>query len=272
MKWLHREIVLSQTYQRSWRSNDTNKLDEKNFSRAVLRRLPAEVLLDALALATAGSADLAGAVTPAGLEERAIGPKGGAGIARRNGTDYAANLFGRSPRNTNCDCAASSEPNLLQSIYLQNDQETLATIDRRGGWLDERSGNLAKATAQARAAAESAIAALEPKIADLDRQAEAFYLVGNDWACEYIELELAKRRANLAVQKSKLDSLPKVTPLPFVPEDVIREAFLRALGRRPTDPEAGRARAHFADTPNQTKALRDLLWALLNTKEFVTNH
>ena len=48
MKWLHREICNSRTYQLSWRPNATNKLDERNYSRSVIRRLPAEVAYDAL--------------------------------------------------------------------------------------------------------------------------------------------------------------------------------------------------------------------------------
>src|SRR4030095_7024277 len=55
MKRLHRMILNSDTYQRSWRPNATNELDEKNFSRFVLRRLPAGVLLGAVTLAAHGS-------------------------------------------------------------------------------------------------------------------------------------------------------------------------------------------------------------------------
>ena len=54
MKWLHREITGSLAYQRGWQVNETNRLDERNFSRALIRRLPAEVLIDAVTLATAG--------------------------------------------------------------------------------------------------------------------------------------------------------------------------------------------------------------------------
>ena len=35
MKWLHREIANSRTYQLSWRPNATNRLDQRNFSHAV---------------------------------------------------------------------------------------------------------------------------------------------------------------------------------------------------------------------------------------------
>jgi len=34
MKWVHRTIANSDTYQRSWQPNETNKIDERNFSRA----------------------------------------------------------------------------------------------------------------------------------------------------------------------------------------------------------------------------------------------
>ncbi|MEO6788582.1 MAG: DUF1549 domain-containing protein, partial [Chthoniobacteraceae bacterium] len=71
IKWLHREILNSDTYQRSWKTNETNRLDEKNFSHAVIRRLPAEVVFDAIAMATA-STDKAGKLVTE-VTERSIG-------------------------------------------------------------------------------------------------------------------------------------------------------------------------------------------------------
>ena len=135
MKWLHREILTSQTYQRSWRTEPSNVGDERNFSHALIRRLPAEVLIDALAQATANSPTLLAVATD--VDTRAIGPKLPAGRGRNNGT-YANKVFGASTRETNCDCNRSDEPNLLQSIYLQNDNEIFTTIDRPDGWLIER--------------------------------------------------------------------------------------------------------------------------------------
>ena len=52
MKWVHREILNSDAYQRSWKVNATNEHDDKNFSRYVIRRLPAEVAADAIRQAT----------------------------------------------------------------------------------------------------------------------------------------------------------------------------------------------------------------------------
>jgi hypothetical protein len=203
MKWLHGAIVSSHAYQRAIRSNTTNRLDERNFSRAVARRLSAEALFDAIEQATGSSAKLVAAGSE--LEERAIGPKGGALVGRYGYGSYASTVFGRSPRNANCDCSASNEPNLLQSIYTQNDKELLAAIDRKEGWLHEISPRLATASAG--------------------------------------EIE-----------------------------GLIREAFLRTVSRLPTAAELERVQASLAAAGSPVEGFQELLWALLNSREFLTNH
>src|SRR5205085_7687725 len=74
MKWLHREITASRTYQLSWRPNDTNRLDQHNFSHAGMRRLPAEVAYDAIAQATTRNADLPAWQADPGQRAIATGP------------------------------------------------------------------------------------------------------------------------------------------------------------------------------------------------------
>ena len=47
------EIILSSaTYQRSWRTNPANVNDDRYFSHYLARRLPAEVILDAISQVT----------------------------------------------------------------------------------------------------------------------------------------------------------------------------------------------------------------------------
>jgi hypothetical protein len=204
MKWLHREIAMSQTYQLAFQSNETNRLDERNYSRAVVRRLPAEVLIDAVAQATGSSTYLASASTD--MESRAIGPKAALGVDNRgnNQNGYATKVFGGSPRDTNCDCNRSNEPNLLQSIFMQNDQDLLNSLERGTGWVTE----------------------------------------------------MTKTRNG-----GKHD-----------PDQTVRDAYLRSLSRPPTDREARVASDYLQGASDERQALRDLLWALLNTKEFITNH
>src|SRR5262249_28204733 len=44
LKHLHRTILNSRVYQLTWKTNEVNALDRRNFSHALLRRLPAEVV------------------------------------------------------------------------------------------------------------------------------------------------------------------------------------------------------------------------------------
>ncbi|MBW3542267.1 MAG: DUF1549 domain-containing protein [Planctomycetes bacterium] len=201
LKWLHREIASSRTYQLSWRPNETNARDERNFSRALVRRLPAEVLYDALGQATASEERALGMQRdPAVVRGRTIGVLSGYG--RHDGT-YALNLFGKPPREGICDCERSDEPSLLQTVYLRNDPELHALLNRPDGWLKE----LARGKGDAPGA-----------------------------------------------------------------EELVREAYLRTFSRPPTDAELAVGREHLAESSDPREALRDLLWALVNSKEFLLNH
>lgn len=51
--------------------------------------------------------------------------------------------------------------------------------------------------------------------------------------------------------------------------EVIEELFLRALARRPTSMEAAQVEKALRAAPNREEGLQDLLWALVNTKEFM---
>ncbi|MDR3636512.1 MAG: DUF1549 and DUF1553 domain-containing protein [Isosphaeraceae bacterium] len=270
MKWLHREIVLSDTYQRTWHTNDTNRLDERNFSHALVRRIPAEALIDAVAQATARSADLAQAHD--NIADRATGPVGSMLGARRGAGNYAAKIFGRSERETNCDCSTSNEPNLLQSIYMQNDQETLSAIERNTGWLNERAvaGRNKLAALQADS---KAVDLLSVQAAAIERRIDA---LAKDQKQETqvatLKSQLKKTNKELSSRQTRVREAEKTAPAPFDPDQVIVEAYERTLGRRPADAEAKLAREYFGQAEDNAKGMRDLLWALLNTKEFITNH
>ncbi len=112
-------------------------------------------------------------------------------------------LFGKPERAVACDCERSSEPSLLQTVYLRNDGELLGLLDRKDGWLKE-------VTAKAAVAKEH--------------------------------------------------------------DQLIREAYLRSVSRGPTAEELAIGREHLSQAKDIQSGLKDLLWALLNTKEFLLNH
>ena len=270
MKWLHREIMTSQTYQRSWRTVPSNVGDERNFSHALIRRLPAEILIDALAQATTNTPALRDVAND--VETRAIGPRLPAGRGKNSGA-YANKVFGASTRETNCDCNRSDEPNLLQSIYLQNDNEVFTTIDRADGWLVERT-KAAKTIAKgdgkpANRGPGGNVDALASRL----KEAKA---AGQTKKVERIEARLVALRKTTKDAKRSASPATKpadpVRPTVDNAEAIVHEAYLRVLGRPPVAVEATAAEDHLADAPDMARGMRDLLWALLNTKEFATNH
>ncbi|MHC5537377.1 DUF1549 domain-containing protein [Singulisphaera rosea] len=280
MQWLHREITTSRAYQRSWRPNDTNELDERNFSRALIRRLPAEVLIDAVSQATASTADLRNKSRMA--DERAIGPRGSPGIRPVARREYAAKVFGRASRETNCDCSRSNEPNLLQSIYLQNDQELLSAITRPQGWVAETVGSYLRAKAITAANAKARIKAPDPrliqarakKIASQETQTrQARDTKDTSTRSDVLEARPATLRTDLRAMEPRAGGdAEDLQPQTFDVDGAIHEAYLRTVSRKPNPEELELARDYFARSADESKGLRDLLWALLNTKEFMTNH
>jgi len=63
---------------------------------------------------------------------------------------------------------------------------------------------------------------------------------------------------------------PKGKPLDLDP--TINEAFLRTLSRPPTPKEILLAKEDIAAAKDPVDGVRDVLWALLNTREFLVNH
>jgi hypothetical protein len=60
--------------------------------------------------------------------------------------------------------------------------------------------------------------------------------------------------------------------VPATPAAIVEQAYLRTLSRRPTPDETREAVAYMVDAPTPIDGVGDLLWALLNTKEFIVNH
>jgi hypothetical protein len=107
---LVRDICTSRTYQRSCEPNDTNRLDETNFSHAAVRRQRAEVLLDVLAQVTETKHKFPG--MPLGA--RAVQ------VADGRTSNYFLTTFGRANRDDVCSCAVEMDPSLSQALHLLN--------------------------------------------------------------------------------------------------------------------------------------------------------
>jgi hypothetical protein len=54
--------------------------------------------------------------------------------------------------------------------------------------------------------------------------------------------------------------------------EIVEELYLVAYGRFPTPEERARAELSIATAPERKEGLEDLLWALLNSREFLFIH
>jgi hypothetical protein len=177
-----------------------------------MRRLPAEVAMDAIKQATASTAELP--QFGSNIAARAIGPN----TANRKGnSSYALSTFGKPARVAACDCERTADPTLLQTLFTRNDPELLSALDGNNknsmGWVAEL------------------------------------------------------RRAYGPQQKA---GPPKGKPLDL--DHIINETFLRTLSRPPTAKEIAMAKEDIAAAKDPVDGVRDVLWALLNTREFLVNH
>ena len=123
MKRIIRTVVNSRTYQLSALANDTNQDDNRYFSHAYVKqkRLPAEVLLDAICATTAVPEKFTGFP----MATRAVQLPDGQVID--TGGIYASwdrhpflKAFGQPAREVACECEREGDLNLARALELKN--------------------------------------------------------------------------------------------------------------------------------------------------------
>ncbi len=191
MKKLVRTICTSQTYQLSSLPNEYNVNDKQNYSRYYPKRLPAEVLLDAIDVVTQSKTNFGG------VPERTRAVQ----LPDSGFNSYFLTVFGKPENASACECERSSEANLAQSLHLLNSSEVQGKLSAAAG-----------------------------------------------------------RAASLASDKDRTR------------EQKVREIYLRVYSREPLADELAIAVGHLSKASDEKLAYEDILWALVNTKEFLFNH
>jgi hypothetical protein len=183
-------MLKSRAYGLSSLPTDQNKADARNYARHYPKRMSPHVLMDAIASATGA---------PIKFDDypevkRAIH------LPNEKARSEFLDMFGRSQRDTPCECETSLSPNLGQVLYLLHSDELQRKIGHKEG---------------------------------------------------------------LVAQLLK-DDKPNV--------EIVDELFLRTFSRKPTAEEAADAIAFVEKSPDRKVGVEDLLWTLLNAKEFLFNH
>ncbi len=126
LKHLIRTVMNSAAYQRSSKPNATNTQDERFYSRYIIRRLPAEAVLDAISHVTGVATDFPG--YPAGIRAMQLPD------ARVN--SYFLTIFGKPPRFATCECERTSEPSVSQALHVINGETINQKLRAPGGLID----------------------------------------------------------------------------------------------------------------------------------------
>jgi hypothetical protein len=140
LKSLMRQIMNSETYQRSSNPRDGNQADRKHFSHYYPKRLMAEVIHDAIASVTAVPSEFNKIVFLGGdRNDTKFYPKGTKAIQLFDSSVESNFLktFGRNQRRITCECERSDEPSIVQALHLANGETLNNKLAQEGGIVDQ---------------------------------------------------------------------------------------------------------------------------------------
>jgi hypothetical protein len=205
LRSLMRQIMNSETYQRSSVPLEGNQADRKHFSHYYPKRLMAEVIHDAIASVTSVPSEFNKIIFLGGdRNDTKFYPKGTKAIQLFDSSVESNFLktFGRNQRRITCECERSDEPSIIQALHLSNGETLNNKLAEKGGVIDQ-------------------------------------------W-----------------IEKFAQDDA-----------GIIRQAYLRTLGRGPTPGEQQAILEELGRNGEDRHAtLEDLLWSLMTSREFLFNH
>ncbi|MBT8041646.1 MAG: DUF1553 domain-containing protein, partial [Pontiella sp.] len=208
LRHIYRIILNSRVYQLASIHNEGNAADEDNFSRYYVRRLDAEVLIDAICQIT-GTTESYSSEIP---EPFTFIPENLRSIKLADGsiTSPFLELFGRPPRDTGYESERNNVSSSSQKLHMLNST--------------------------------------------------------------HIQQKIVNNRSLLGLPAKK--NKTKRTPASAwrQPEEVVERMYLTILSRYPTAQEKRTALDYYDKAGSRLEASVDMVWALMNTKEFIYKH
>ena len=123
LKHLMRRILRSHVYALSSLPNETNAADQRNYARSLRRRLPAEVMADAVARVTDTAGKWDGLPTGARAME----------VWNTKMSSTFLDTFGRPDASAECPCERDPAPTIVQSLHLMNSEALQDRIAHKEG-------------------------------------------------------------------------------------------------------------------------------------------
>jgi len=246
LKHLMRQIMSSRTYQLTSRPLPQNKKDDRQYSRYFVRRLTAEQLLDAICQVTGQPEKFGG--LPSGY--RAIQ------LPDTRVANYFLDVFGRPPRQITCDCERAQEPNMAQALHLINGAGVNQKISADAGFV----ATLLKGERKDNQIVEEMYLACFGRFPTKQEMDTALQMVAEAVnpkppAAKPVETKPAEAKADAKPAETKAADAKPAEPKPDA---------------KPAEPK--KEEPKFDPVVARRQVFEDLLWALINGKEFVFNH
>jgi hypothetical protein len=194
VKQLMRAIMTSRLYQLSSQPTPENFADSKFYSHFLVKRIPAEPLLDAIDQVTGDQTKFQN--LPLGT--RAID------LPDAEYPNYFLNTFAKPRRASVCECERMPDENLSQALHTLNG--------------------------------------------------------------DILTNKIASKNGTIAGLLKKEENEQKTTA------DIVQEIYLTALNRPPTSEEQVAVTEFLSQYPSEKECFEDLLWALINSKDFMFVH
>ncbi len=237
LKSLMRRILTSAAYQRSSATVPGNEGDERFYSRFYARRLKAEVLLDAVSQVTE---------SPTAFKGRPLGTRA-LQLADADTDSYFLNVFGRPERLITCECERSNEPSMSQVLHITNGDTLNAKMEAKQNRIER----LLRAHADDRAIVEDLYLAALTRTPTPDEEGRL--------SAALADVETGDRQAPLVSLQKGISEALAMTDATRRKDALSR---LDAAMREIPDKAAAARR----------KAIEDLYWSVLSSKEFLFDH
>ncbi|TCO85249.1 Ig-like protein group 2 [Chthoniobacter flavus] len=139
LKALMREILTSETYQRSSVPRAENKDDTRFYARYYPKRLMAEVMLDAISQVTAEPTDFRMDKRNANKGVGQSYPMGyrALQLPDTHTVSYFLNSFGRPNRVSTCECERTNEPSMAQALHIANGDTLNQKLEAKDNRVDQ---------------------------------------------------------------------------------------------------------------------------------------
>lgn len=238
LKHIFRLILNSKTYQLSSLPTSDRPEAEANFAFYRIRRLDAEVLIDALNQITGTTESYSSAIP----EPFTYIPEGFRSIALPDGSISSAFLeqFGRPPRDTGLEAERNNRPTPDQRLHLLNSSHILRKLEQGPKLQEILQAAAPKATPKLGKAAKAAKGGRFAKWGPLGRPAPF---------------------------RGAAPPAPAAQPL-----EVVNTLYLTILSRRPTEEELRTVAEYVQSSRSRREAAIDIAWALINSAEFLYRH